>query len=123
MKYLTAVGVILLFCLQANITQFKTFKLCLALYHPESTIRLSTFSICTALLFSNNLLPIVSFSFGFIVIPQLLHRFYEPAGGNQSDIESALSQMKSIIFSPGHLDDFLRLQEEYNSTTHLGAGH
>ncbi|KDR19382.1 Transmembrane channel-like protein 5 [Zootermopsis nevadensis] len=58
-------------------------------------------------------------SFGFVVIPQLLHRFYEPAEGNQNGTESTPSQMNSVIFDSGHSDGFLQLHEEYNSTIHL----
>ncbi|XP_069692484.1 transmembrane channel-like protein 7 isoform X2 [Periplaneta americana] len=45
-------------------------------------------------------------SFGFIVVPQLLHRFYEPVEGNQT---------QSVTVDIG----FIELQEENNSTTRI----
>jgi hypothetical protein len=43
--------------------------------------------------------------------------------GAQNDTENAFSQMKSAVLSPGYSEGFFHLQEESNSTTHLGKAY
>jgi hypothetical protein len=63
------------------------------------------------LAFCNHFFAPFFFSFGFVVIPQLLHNSYEPY------------EMKSTVSIPSHPDGFLHLLEESNSTTYLRKYH
>lgn len=58
-------------------------------------------------------------SFGFVVVPQLLHDLYKPVEASQNDTESALYDTTSFFLTPSDSDSFFRLYEENNSTTHL----